>query len=323
MAVRDVFAPKAENISDVTETKKKDDSEVGEWQKKAREAKSRLEYAEAQRMIDRITSPEPPPESPFQIKGSMDLGHIDFQEQQRLARESAEIAQKDASDKVAAARGETDKLREDLHNAQLLMIQQTLNSKIEQLQRSVDAGMTQKNFGQQVAEIRELASELGYRKDDSPPVGAGNVQLQLEMLKLQMMDKQQDREFKWKLRQDEKNFQLEIQKMNDLRAAQAAELERQRNRDDMWANFPKHIGSAISKGLIDSEGVASQPKSKNKAYHVEAGEGESGEVECDNCHQPVAIGSTARKAVCANCGTSYSVTRIKKEPKDVYEPEEE
>lgn len=327
MAVKDVYAPKAEHITDVTDTKKSE-GEIGEWQKKAREAKSRLEYVEAQTMIDKLTDREAP-EPPFQVKGSINYGNIDMQEQQRQAREAAEIAQKEAGNKIDKAQENEKAVREELHNAQLLMVQQALNGKIDQLQKAVEAGMTQKNFGQQVAEIRELASELGYRKaEDAPSGGGGNIQLQIEMLRLQMNDKQQDRDFKWRMRQDDKSFQLEIQRMNDDRTAKAAELERQKNKDDMWANFPKHIGSAISKGLVDSPGVAAQP-SKPKSYHVETGEGEGGEIECNDCHQPVAIGATARKAVCASCGASYSIKRVKAEPVepvdepvDTYEPEE-
>ncbi|GAI91654.1 unnamed protein product [marine sediment metagenome] len=69
------------------------------------------------------------------------------------------------------------------------------------------------------------------------------------------------------------------------------------------------------RGGVTEEAPAETKAPRGKqGHHVEAGWGDIGEVECPGCSQPLAIGSTARVAICANCGEKVSVKRVGEKP---------
>ena len=311
MAVKDVFKPKATNLSDPQKPK---EEKVGYWEKKAKEAQAEREYLEEQERMKRIGQPLEAPEPPFKMSGEFNLGKIDIQEQQRQAKEDAD---KMREEKDKALKDEQQKrvdAEEKAHQFEIQGVQQALTQKIDNLEKMVQQGMTQKNFAQQAAEIRELATELGFQRPDPALASAGDATIRLEISRLNMEEKRLEREFKWKMRQDDKQWQLEMQKLQDDRGAKQAELAQQAKRDDMFASFPQRIGSAIGKGMVESgEGGGVSERPKGKSHHIEAGTGDSGEVECPSCGQPIGIGPTARSAVCANCGTRLIVKRTETE----------
>ena len=85
------------------------------------------------------------------------------------------------------------------------------------------------------------------------------------------------------------------------------EIERKK-REEMLREVPAMIGKAIAQGTMEV-----QKEKGESRIHIEAGWGESGEVNCSKCGQPVTIGKTTKVVVCANCGVQYSVKRVKGE----------
>lgn len=86
---------------------------------------------------------------------------------------------------------------------------------------------------------------------------------------------------------------------------------------EFFNQAPKVIGAAFGQALRDGGGggggVASAVKNGGKMQNVTAGVGEAGEFECSQCKQPVALGPTAKQAVCSGCGARYPITRVEAE----------
>jgi len=87
------------------------------------------------------------------------------------------------------------------------------------------------------------------------------------------------------------------------------------------------IGTAIAKGMMASAGGAGvgsepAPKGSGSGQAITADIGRGGEVKCSQCHQPVAVGPTARTAVCSGCGTKYPIKRVQAESPVESEEEE-
>ena len=315
MAVKDVFRPGSTNPID-PKNPKGDEGKESEWEKKRRDAKAEREYIEEQRRIDRINQPETPSESPFKISGGINLGNIDVQEQQRQATEAAEKTKKDADDKVERVEKERDVAREKLHQSEMQNIQTALSQKIENLEKAIQSGATdKKSFAQEVEEIQVLAKTLGMAKPESPSNDDPTVKI--EIMKLQMQESRADREFKRQMRADEKQWTLELRKLDLQVAESGARLRAEQEKNQMFANLPQVLGGAIAQGLISNEGSGGVSKEATSAkgkreQHIEADWGEAGETACPGCGKPIAIGPTAKIAICANpeCNTRVPIKRV-------------
>jgi len=88
--------------------------------------------------------------------------------------------------------------------------------------------------------------------------------------------------------------------------AESEEIKRKKS-EEMLREVPAMIGKAIAQGTMEGQ------KRRESKSHIEAGWGESGEIICPKCGQPVTIGKITKIVVCTNCGAEYSVERVKKE----------
>lgn len=308
MSVEEVFVPPRRQVIDPKgKEKNPDDPEYWERQKSAERAKR--EFLEEKKMIQQINEPPPPVvEPPFSIKGSVNLGNIDVQEQQRLAREETEKAKKDSEEKIAQLTEERNKAIETLHNAELSHVRQELGEKIEALSKAITGG-SRKSIVDELTEVEDLASKLGYAKPTGP-TGASDFSFQIELKKLEHEMKRDDREFQRMMKKDERDWQLELRKLDQQIKDSEAKITAERDRWSMFAQAPERVGGIIAKGLIQNAAEAPSTVTKQgKAYHIECEEGEVGEVDCPQCKTPVGIGPTARTAICAKCGSRFSIKR--------------
>lgn len=308
MAVEEVFVPPRRQVIDPKgKEKNQDDPEYWEKQKSAERAKR--EYLEEHKMIDNLNQPPAPAvEPPFTIKGSVNLGNIDVQEQQKLAREETERAQKDSEARIAALTEERNKAIEALHSAELAHVRVELGEKIEALSKAI-AGGSRKSIVEELTEVEDLASKLGYAKP-AGPTGVSDFSFQIELKKLEHVMKKDDREFQRMMKKDERDWQLELRKLDQQIKDSEAKLAVERDRWSMIAQAPERVGAVIVKGLMQNAAEAPSTVTKQgKAYHIECGEGEVGEVDCPQCKTPVGIGPTARTAVCAKCGSRFNIKR--------------
>lgn len=325
MAVKDVFGPKPVNPIDPKNT---EEDKGGEWQKKAKEAKAQREYMEEQRNIDRIAQPEQPPESKFEFKGGV---HLDI-DPQRDAKEAREVAEKvrekaeqekkERDKKIDELTAERDEKARELQDTKLTAAMKEMtgqfgaalkemNQKIEDVKAGADPSIMVSQF-KALAKLSEEMGSLGGRQ-------VGDPSIQLEITKLNMENARAQREFEARLEQDKRAWDLQLQRFEDEREARKqAQIQEQHKYDQLGNVFEtgaRLVGKGITESSISKSGdeVASASKGR-KSHHIEIGLGESGEIECPGCNQPVGIGPTAKAAVCANCGAKYSIKRVERQP---------
>lgn len=244
----------------------------------------------------------------FKLKGSMDIG--DFKIQEILTRQTEELKElkREAEESAGRQQAISEDLRERLHTKELEVQNTRFEAQMQILTKMIEANASKGNFMDQYNMTKELATQIGFA---APGAQATDLQTTLELKKL---DFEQTRELRRLAREDkseERRWQLEVRRLDDERDGRKADQARQEKRDDMFAKAPAVVGATIAKGIIDSGSGGSEApdKSKAKAYHVEAAQGDSGEVDCPGCNQPIGIGPTAKTAICANCGTRLIVKR--------------
>jgi len=175
---------------------------------------------------------------------------------------------------------------------------------------------------------KELQHELN--PEEKASIGS-NPTVALELKKLELQQAKEDREFKWKMRQDEKQFQIQLETLHDNRDFRRLELAQQAKKDDMFASFPQRIGGAVAKGMLaHNVSGGDEPQSiARKAvqgHHIEIGAGEAGEVPCPTCGTAVGVGHTSQSAVCVGCNSRFKVVRRPRsepEPSGAINEEEE
>lgn len=316
MAVEDVFAPKAKNIMDPKVTGEKSAAEESEyWEVKRRTARARREYEEEEAASKKIKADEgKAPESPFQVKGSVNLGTFDLQAEQEKLRDTIRDIQEDAQRKQETLEKTAADYRERLYNIQIKMVEDTTKAQIESLQRTLEQKLTkpqEKSISEQVAEIGQIAGILGYRKPDAE---AGlPAEIRLQMIKMDIEEKQAQRKFEWDKMESERRWQLELKKLDQDNAARVAKIQEEKEKRNIYATPFESLGMAIAKGLLDGGSsttrVASKDTAKRSVHKLQAEEGESGEVECPECNEPIAIPPTGKSAVCPSCEAKVSITR--------------
>ncbi len=326
MAVEDVFNPENRTTTDPRIQKEKTGAadDASYWESKAKAAAAKREYEDEQRKA-RIAadSENQPAEPPFQVKGSVNLGNFDLQEQSRELQSTIKQIQDDAKAQIASLNEKNENYRDELHKAQIQMVENSMKAQIDYLARAIEGTRNQKSPGimEQIDQISKIASVLGYAKPEAG--GDMPASIRLQIMKMDMEREQAARQFEWDKMESERNWQLTLKKMEHeaaLRQAEIVEAEKKRN---MFISPFESIGSAIARGLLDNGGrmpsgggapQVSAPagpaqKRKRSVHRLEANEGDTGEIACPECGQPVAIAPTARTAVCAACEAQFSIDR--------------
>lgn len=307
----------------------KEASEAIDWKKKAEESRHKREYIEEERMMEHLGEREPP-EPPFKVTGSVDLGNINIQEQQHQIMEDRERERKRYEEREKALNEELNKTKEALRDtqtaqalekisAQFNTTMREMNSKIEAVKGGGDPNQLISSFNVLTSLVNKMG-ELGFTRNQQ----IGDPQIQLEITKLNMENARAEREFKLRMEQSNREWELEKIKFAETREVNLAKLQQEKDRDSMFAAFPQVLGSAIAQGLIannekggQSIGQKSeQPASEGRAGVIEIGMGEYGEVQCSQCKEIVAVGPTSTKAICAKCGAQYGVKRVQVMPQE-------
>jgi len=237
-------------------------------------------------------------------------------------REQAERDKKDRDGKIDELVDKLDESKRELEDTKMTAAMKAMtgsfnvalkdmNDKLEEVKAGADPSAMVNQF----KVLSKLSEEIASMKG-AP--GVGDSALQLEITKLQMDNARAEREFQARMEQDRRQWELDKEKMQDDRHFRQQDAARQTKRDEMFASFPQRIGGAIAKGMSESEGVSETPRGKSR--YIEAGAGESGEATCDSCESPIAVGPTARMAICSNCGARFSIRRIERQ--EAPKPEE-
>lgn len=303
---------------------------------KASAEKATAEAEEAKAKVERARSgegktKETPKEAPLKVTGSVDLGHFNYQEILQQQQRDLKELKKEAEDQAGRQAAVSNELREKLHEKEMEVLKTSFGAQMQVLTKMIETNASRGNFMEQYSTVIETAKALGY----SQPQMAGDLSSQVELKKMEFNqamelkkmardERRADREFQRQLNRDADEREQRLNRDVEEREDKKDERAQQARRDDMIAKTPQYIGGAIAQGLLANQGkggmVTEEASSETKAprgkqaKHVEAGWDESGEVECPGCTQPIAIGPTARTAVCTNCGERVPIRRVGERP---------
>ena len=338
MGVKDVNIPERVTIEDVKDVKSKGQDGIEYWEKQTALKRARREALEEDKALESVTNPSHP-EPAFQIKGSVDMGTINIQENEKRTREEAEKAhqeaaarEKELTTKLEASRGE---LAEARMSAMMKEISTQFLSAVKQMDQKIDQvakGADPSGLATYIDTLEKLATKMGYQRGGGDSA-VGDPQIQIELQKMKAEEAARERLFQLEM----KKFEYEMQRQGRKDIAEIElkkeELEAKKKRDEMFASAPEMVGRAIARGMMEegssapilNKKVSADGKIKGR---VTAARGEAGEVDCPQCGQPIVIGPTANTATCAGCNLGISVDRIEKqiaqsETDMVPEPEDE
>jgi len=167
--------------------------------------------------------------------------------------------------------------------------------------------------------MKATAKQLGLVE----PQATGDLMAQIELKKLDFT--LEDRKFEHEIALNRLVGEQEARReeLRDKKEFQRAQLAQDAERNQMVAKAPQMVGGVIAQAMRDrDEGrrvteeapAESKAPRRKRAHHVDAGWGESGEVECPGCNQPITIGPTAEVAVCAACDERFPIRRIGERP---------
>ena len=275
----------------------------------ARMAKYNKETATSEAAVEK-TGEKKEDTGGFKVRGEVNMGSIDMGEERRERKEAAERERADS--KVEAERlrkemadttnrtaDENRQLRADLHAAEIREIKAV-------------AGGGEGSLVDQLANIKLLAAELGLK---TPAPGVSDPALQVQIMELQHAEAARQREHEWdKMKHAEQMEEMREQRKGTQYLAME-KLAQQQKRDQMLGDAPKVIGSMIAKGMMESNAgdeIAEAPRGKQQ-YRASVPVGKAAEMDCPNCNDLIGIGTTAKMAVCAGCGSKVSIKRVESE----------
>lgn len=275
---------------------------------KATADKARAEADEAKAKAERAKSGEESGKSGFKTSGEIKMGVIDLQAERQQAIQDLKDLKKEQEEAVKGLGQENQQLREKIHDQEMKVMEVTLKTQIEQLGEMIKSNAAKGTFMDQYSAMMEMAKTLGF----SQPATGGDLANKIELTKLEFENTRELRRLGREDKAEERRWALELRRLDDEREARRQDAERQKKRDDMIASAPEVFGRAMARGMMEPEATeVGHISSKEKQTGIEAGLGESGEVNCSYCDKPVAIGPTAQIAVCANCGAKYPIKRVK------------
>ena len=314
--IEDVFNPTTKNAIDPKiEKEKKEADDASYWESKAKGSRAKREFEQEERSAREAQRMEQsPPEPPFQVKGSVDLGHFDMQAQQKELKDTIDRIQSEAQTQLKALGEKSEHYRDEVQKIQIAMVENTLKAQIESMQKMIQDGLAKPkdpNVMERLSEITQIAGVLGYTRPGANDALPSEIRLQ--MLKMDMDEKQAQRKFEWDKMISDRTWQLELKKLEQSAAQASAQIQVEREKRGMMASPFEAIGVAIARGLIDSGGeiprATSRPKRKRSIHGLQADEGDSGTVGCPECGEPIAIAPQARSAVCPSCDVTISIDR--------------
>lgn len=317
MVVEDVNNPETKvTIDPKAEKGKEEGSDAKFWEDKAKTAQAKREYEEetARAEAARRTAAAPP-ETPFKIHGEVNLGTIDLQAQAKELKDTIGQIQEDAQSKIGDLEKANADYRDRVHEIQIQMMETTVKAQLDAMGKALNESLSKKEEKSIISEIDEvvkIASVLGYSKGSEDK--GTDPQIKIAIMKMEMENSAATRKFEWDKIQSERNWQLELKKLEQQGQVDAAKFQQEREKRSMFASPFEALGMAIAKGLMDSNGGASTKinvaRGKRSSKALQAGESDSGQVPCPECDEPVAIAPNTKSAVCASCEAVIPIKRI-------------
>lgn len=322
MPVREVNIPKMNNGFDPKTVDDEGVTDIAGIRQTAKNLQAMTELEMARKQYESVKNPTPPvqPEPAIKIGGEVNFGKFDLMAQQQMMNDKV----KEIEDKFGAQMSElndkAEDYRERLHGLQLEKMQEKFDLQVKTLMDQLSAGRLQNgSFTEELEKIKMVATSLGFQ-----PAGSSTSKdpaVELQIIKLNADIAREAREFDWKMKQDERVWEVKKKELESNNFFNIQKLQLEKNRNDWLASLPEMIGTTFARGLMsgpvpEGPAVASQPAAANRApvagdkpQSVEAGEGEAGELACPKCGAVIAIGPTTTEAVCSGCNYRLPVRR--------------
>lgn len=337
MVVEDTLTPKAKKVGEVTRGKEESESY---YEKQVRETRAKKELKEAERELKNVENPPEQAEPAFQVRGHIEIDPAkearEAREREEKVRVKADAEKKERDEKIQILATERDaktaELAETKMSAAMEKMSTQFNGALEVMNKTLEEvkrGADPSTLVGQFQALKKASEEMGSLRGGSQI----DPSIQLEITKLEMENARAEREFKAKMEQDRRDWDLKFEALHDdklfKRATLAQEAKKEERSREFWDNLPKTLGGAMGAGILAKQGkgggvaqaqgptqepTEEAPSEPQAGRFAEAGWGESGEVECPGCSQPIAIGPTARTAICANCNEKLSIRRIGEKP---------
>ncbi len=188
---------------------------------------------------------------------------------------------------------------------------------LSELMTFVSSIKPDRSLAEQLREAKEMMQMIDGDKQPSSEMPA-SVALQMKQIdynlqiQLKEMDDARDvRDKEWQLKL--KQFDIDT----DLKRQELAQkLAEGHERNQMLSGGIEKIGAVVARGMMESGGgigggaEASGVGPKIASQFIEAAEGEFGETTCPTCSGIIPIARDAVRAVCPGCSTIYPVKRV-------------
>jgi len=307
--------------SKISERKRKEverQEEVDEQQHKSKMAELKKKEKSAESAMAKTTDKREETGG-IKVEGAVKLGTIDYQQILQQQIDDREDLRKQAEEAASRQAGISDDLRERLHASEIQVLKTSFDAQMQMLTKMIEANANKGGFTDELTRARAIAEELGYQKGAIG--GTGSEMVQIELKKMDFDHQATMRKLNQEDKAEERRWQTELRRLDDQRDEARARLAQEEKKNDMFAKAPQMLGGVIAEGLMKKQGkqaaqAAPQAEtvSKTKEKHIEAGWGDTGELECPECSQPIAIGPTAQVAACANCGKRIPIRRLGEKP---------
>ena len=260
------------------------------------------------------------------VPGFKITGEYNVMDQQRKAEEKAEAAQEQLGVMIEQTKIERDQAVKDLHTEQIGNVrdalkrqEETLGKRLEDLTKAYNESG---NLTKRIEGAKAAGIELGL-VEPSPGGADARLTLDIKRLDFELLDRQHSQNLEIMRMKDEREDRRE-ERADNVAIAQAR-LRHDEKKLELIASFPTTIGDSIGAAIFANQGgvnpgqaipakvAATRNKPKQKAL-LEAPEGQGGTTKCPGCKTEVYVGETAKKAVCASCGTEIIISRTSEAP---------
>jgi len=239
---------------------------------------------------------------------------------------------------------ENEQLKEEVHKKEIQLVAEKLGGQIAQLGKSIQEGADKKTITEQVAEVKQVATDIGLgggskftdvqealdlverlkpaaktlpeqvkdAKDLIDTFGqktdGGSMAFEIEKMK-------GDRELAMEQMRDERagkdrEWQLKIkqweEEREDKKAQIMAEIQTKREGNELLANGIQKLGEVLVAAKGAGVGAATGAIANQI---VQAVSGEQGEISCQKCQTIIPISGTDTQLTCPGCGAKYEVQR--------------
>ena len=312
MPVEDVSIPIAKKVSNV-EVK----PEKNPWKEQSEMIKSQVEYELAQKQLDNVRNPSSIAQEPaFQVKGSVNLGDFNPQEESRRQNEENRKREEKQLQMENTLREEILKERERSTSFQIEAMKDKTTTEIEKLRdemsrsggdRTITAQINDK-IGQRIlASLDDKKSEI-TEPNTEPSTASIKIKeidsrTQLAIEEMRSERERKSREWEMEKLKWSQEIELRTQEMN-------ATFVAAKEKNALIAGGIEKLGAIMAQATTDAATINSgiSEQAGNTPKIIEAAIGESGESTCD-CGATMAIAKDSKNAVCVKCGQMYSVKR--------------